>query len=474
MRVQEGGSTPEAGGGPPPDTIAALATPPGVGALAVVRISGSEALPILGRLSGDSEEAPPPRRATLREIRDPETGELLDRCLVTLFSGPDSYTGEDVVEISGHGGFLSSRLLVDACVRAGAREAEPGEFTRRAYLNGKMDLVQAEAVIDLVEGRNRGIRRAALQQLDRGLSARVAALREEIVGLEALLTHHLDFPDEDEPPVSLERIVERAGSVADGLRALADTAPEGELLREGATTVLAGKPNAGKSMLFNSLLGRERAIVTEVPGTTRDALEAVASVGGFPFRLVDTAGLRESDDRVERLGIEVARRYLREADVILFCVPVGRELDGEEEAFLESAGDVPGVVVRTMRDRFDGAGGEADRSDRIRSDWPSVSTSALTGAGLSELRKLLPELVYRGLTSAEADAPVLTRSRQARGVRTAREEVDAFASALGKGVPAEVAAAHLRSAESALEEVLGMISGDEVLDRVFGEFCIGK
>jgi len=368
--------------------------------------------------------------------------------------------------------------LVDACLEAGAREAEPGEFTRRSFLNGKMDLVQAEAVIDLVEGRNRGIRRAALQQLDRGLSARVAGLREEIVGLEALLTHHLDFPDEDEPPVSLEEVAERAEGVADSLRNLAETAPEGELLREGATTVLAGKPNSGKSSLFNSLLGRERAIVTEVPGTTRDALEAVASVGGFPFRLVDTAGLRDSGDRVERLGIEVARRYLSEADVVLFCVPAGREVDREEEAFIESFGDVPGVLVRTMRDRLEKgkevADDEAGGTSGVPGDWPSVSASAVTGAGLPELRKLLPELVYRGLTSVEGDVPVLTRSRQARGVRTALEEVAAFASALERGVPAEVASAHLRTAESALEEVLGVISGDDVLDRVFGEFCIGK
>lgn len=474
MTARKGGTREEAGGDLSPDTIAALATPPGVGALAVIRISGSEALTILERVSDDGGELPLPRRATLRRVRDPDTGELLDRCLVTVFPGPESYTGEDVVEISGHGGFLSSRLLVDACLRAGARQAEPGEFTRRAYLNGKMDLVQAEAVMDLVEGRNQGIRRAALQQLDRGLSRRVAELREELVGLEALLTHHLDFPDEDEPPVSLETIVERAGGVADALRGLAETAPEGELLREGATTVLAGRPNSGKSSLFNSLLGRERAIVTEVPGTTRDALEAVVSLGGFPFRLVDTAGLRESDDRVERLGIEVAHRFLGEADVILFCIPAGREPSREEERFLERSGAIPVVLVRTMWDRLEASAAEADGAVGSGGDWPSISTSALTGRGLPELRKLLPELVYRGLASVEGEVPVVTRQRQARGVRRALEEVDAFASALETGVPAEVASAHLRSAESALEEVLGVISGDDVLDRVFGEFCIGK
>ncbi|MDX1566549.1 MAG: tRNA uridine-5-carboxymethylaminomethyl(34) synthesis GTPase MnmE [Longimicrobiales bacterium] len=468
-----------------PDTIAALATPPGIGALAVVRISGPDAFAILESLAshsgpddGGSPALPEPRRATLRDIRDPETEELLDRALVTVFPGPGSYTGEDVVEISGHGGFLSARLLVEACLRSGAREAEPGEFTRRAYLNGRMDLVQAEAVIDLVEGRNRGIRRAALHQLDRGLSTRISELREELVELEALLTHHLDFPDEDEPPVSVERVIERSKAVCQSLRSLAETAPEGELLREGATTVLAGRPNSGKSSLFNALLGRERAIVTEVAGTTRDALEAVASVGGFPFRLVDTAGLRESGDRIERIGIEVARRYLREADVVLFCVEAGRELQSDEEEFLRETRGVPGVLVRTKADRLEGGAAEAEEEGTEPGEtgvrWPSVRTSAHSGEGLARLRKLLPGIVYRGLASVEGEVPVVTRARQARGIRHGLTEVEAFARALEEGVPAEMAATHLRSAETALEEVLGVISGDDVLDRVFRDFCIGK
>ena len=317
------------------DTIVATSTPPGVGALAVTRFSGPGALDLIRRLAPDLPVPLEPRRVHLSCIVHPQTGERLDRALVTFFQGPSSYTGEDLVEISGHGGWMAPALIAEACEAAGARRAEAGEFTRRAYLHGKMDLIQVEAVVDMVEGRSQALHGAALHQLERGLSERIAELRGRLVSLEALLVHHLDFPEEDDAPVPLERIVAQTGDVATALEALLDTGPEGELLREGAMVVLAGRPNTGKSSLFNALIGEERAIVTEVPGTTRDALEVSVSLGGFPFRLVDTAGLRDKGGgRVERLGIEVARRYLRRADVVLFCAEAGRALGAAETRFL--------------------------------------------------------------------------------------------------------------------------------------------
>ncbi|MDT8342389.1 MAG: tRNA modification GTPase, partial [Longimicrobiales bacterium] len=318
-----------------PDTIAAVATAPGSGAVAVVRISGPRAGAVLRALTPGLDRLPRARTATLAEIRDPRTGEALDQALVTWFPAPASYTGEDVAELAGHGGVLAPRLVLEAALEVGVREAEPGEFTRRAYLNGKLDLVQAEAVLDLVEGRSRALHRAALHQLERGLSERIHRLREEVIGLEALLAHHLDFPDEDEPPTAVGTVADEAEAVAGRLAALAATAPEGVLLRHGALAVLAGPPNAGKSSLLNALAGEERALVTEVPGTTRDAIEVEVSLGGYPFRLVDTAGLRVTEERVERMGIEVAERYLRSADVVLFCVEEGRVPGAEARAFLE-------------------------------------------------------------------------------------------------------------------------------------------
>ena len=465
------------------DTIAAVSTAPGLGAVAIVRISGPRAGVILLQLAPALETIPEARRATLVELVDPSAGSPLDRALATWFPGPASYTGEDVVELSCHGGRLVPEMLVEACARAGARRADPGEFTRRAYLHGKVDLLQAEAIADLIEARSRALHRAALTQLDRRLSERVAALRESIVKLEALLVHHIDFPEEDEPPVPVARIVEAAAALLPDMDALLATAPAGELLREGALVVLAGRPNAGKSSLYNALVGEERAIVTEEPGTTRDALIASVELGGYPFRLVDTAGLREAGERVERIGIEVTRRYLQRADLVLLCVPAGETRTVSEAEFLEDVRGVPVVWLDTKSDLtgVEGNGTRGTQAVIVETDAsvddgmaPRLRTSILTGEGLDALKALLPRLVYGGIVTANADAPVLTRERQRRGLQVARGEVESFAAGLEAGLPAEVASSHLRAAETALEDLLGAISTEAVLDVVFAEFCVGK
>lgn len=455
-----------------PDTIVALGTPPGTSALAVVRVSGPGAFGVLAGVCPNLTRPPQPRKAVVTRALDPLTGELIDQVVVTAYPGPGSYTGEDMVEISSHGGWVSPARILEGCREAGARPAEAGEFTRRAYLNGKMDLLQAEAVLDLIEGRSQALHSAAVHQLERGLSQRIGALREGLVELEVLLVHHLDFPEEDEPPIPVRTIVSRARVLEGALETLLETAPEGEMLREGAVTVLAGRPNSGKSSLFNALLGEERAIVTEIPGTTRDALEAVISLGGFPFRLVDTAGLRNTEEPVEKLGIEVARRYLKSADLVLFCAEAGRGLEAEEESFLEEVAGTPVVLVRTKKDRL--AGMDLEEEEPPGQVQGSLGLSVSTGEGMGELRDLLPALVYGGLVGARGELPVLTRARHTRGVRTALDEVRAFREALEDGLPAEVAATHLRPAETALEELLGVIPREEILDRLFREFCIGK
>ncbi len=456
------------------DTIVARATGPGAGALALIRLSGPGAAAILRALTPGRASLPAPRRATVAELHDPGSGRLLDQAVVTLFPSPGSYTGEDVVEISCHGGPVVVGSVEEACRRLGARRAEAGEFTRRAFLNGRMDLLQAEAVADLVEGRSSAQQDVAVHQLQRGLSRRIAELRGELLRVEALLVQHLDFPDEDEPPVPVERIAGALDGVVASLDDLLGTAPGGVLLREGALVVLAGRPNAGKSSLFNALLGEERAIVTDEPGTTRDALEVPVSLGGYPFRLVDTAGLREGGGTVERLGIEVAYRYLAQADLVLFCLESGRAPAGEELAFLESRGRDSVLVACTKMDL-----GPAEEWDGPGAGLPPgftfVEVSAETGAGLGSLGEGLRDRVYGPLALARArEAPVVTRERQVEALRLARGELLAFAEGLRSGIPPEVVSSHLRSAETALEEVVGIIQGDEVLDVVFREFCIGK
>ncbi|MBT8398262.1 MAG: tRNA uridine-5-carboxymethylaminomethyl(34) synthesis GTPase MnmE [Gemmatimonadetes bacterium] len=451
-----------------PDTIVAVGTPPGPSALAVVRLSGPDAIPIVTRLCPGLPRSPEPRKVHLTRALNPVSREGLDRVLVTVFPGPESYTGEDMAEISSHGGWLSPNLILEGCLGAGARLAGEGEFTRRAYLNGKMDLLQVEAVLDLIESRSRALHETAIHQLERGLSERIGSLREGIVDLEAHLVHHLDFPEEDDPPIPLEAILGKAAELVETMELLLRTAPEGELLRDGALTVLAGRPNSGKSSLFNALIGEERAIVTEIPGTTRDALEVTVSLGGYPFRLVDTAGLRETEERVEKMGVEVARRYLNGADVILFCVEGARALNEEEEGFLAGVGDTPVVLARTKADLLRRVGERPSASDG------EVVLSVQTGEGLNDLRRVLRNLVFSGLVNLGGEVPVLTRKRHREGIGRAREELEGFRTGLAQGLPAEVVATHLRPAETALEELLGVIPREEILNRLFREFCIGK
>lgn len=451
-----------------PDTIVAQATPPGVSALALVRMSGPDAIRTACRVAPGLDKDPAPGRY-LCWLLDPDTGERIDEALIHVFRAPDSYTGEDCVEFSTHGSELVPAWARDACVRSGARIAEPGEFTRRAYLHGRMDLVQAEAVIDIIESRAPAQHRLAVEHLDRSLSRRLARLREDLVGLEATLVHHLDFPEEDDPPVPIAEIAASAEAIVADLSELLHSAPEGELLRSGATAVLAGPPNSGKSSLFNVLVGRDRAIVTDHPGTTRDAIEAAVSVGGYPFTLVDTAGLREPGDTIERMGIEVAERYLSSADLVLFCLD-----DRSEATLMKEVGQLtsaPVVAVRTKSDLHSAA--------RVRvvplpvAVAADVTVSSVTGQGLEELRQAMARNVFPGLTSTTGGA-VLVRRRQTEGVRRAHDEVAAFVTALRGGVPAEMASTHLRPAETALEELLGIISQEDILDRVFSEFCVGK
>lgn len=442
------------------DTIAALATPPGRSAVALIRVSGAAAFDVAARVLAPFDPGAPRRVRRARAVR-PDTGEALDDVLYAPFPAPGSYTGEHVVEVSTHGGLLAPVEVLGALLAAGARLAAPGEFTRRALLHGKLDLLQAEAVGDLVDASAPAQRRAALGQMDRGLSARVGALRERVLGLEALVSYDIDFPEEDAGPVPPARVDAAVAQLDGALGGLLATAAEGVRLRDGALCVIAGPPNAGKSSLFNALLGQERAIVTEVPGTTRDAIEAPATCGGYPFRLVDTAGLHASDDRLERLGIEVSRRYLAGADVVLFCADAGRPLADGERAFLAEV-HAPTLVVRTKRDLTH------------TTDPGDVAVSAVTGEGLPALRERLAALAFARLSATADPGPVLTRERHRAALARAREEVRRFADARRAGLEAVVAATHLRAAVTALEDVIGLVTPDDVLDRVFATFCVGK
>jgi tRNA modification GTPase len=447
------------------ETIAAISTAPGRSGTALVRVSGPEALSVATVLGATSLE---PRRATLVEVHDP-AGSPIDRAIVTFFPAPASFTGQDTVELSSHGGDLVPHLVLDAAVAAGARPAEPGEFTRRAFLNGKLDLVQVEATQDLIEATSPAYHRAAVYQLEGGLSRRIDALRSDLIELRALLAYDIDFPEEDDGPVSPARVEQAARALRDAIGELLRHAPEGERLRAGVLAVLAGAPNAGKSSVFNHLLGSQRAIVTEEPGTTRDAIEADTTIEGYPFRLVDTAGVRGDPGAVERIGIEVARRFLAEADLVLLCIEAGRLWTDEELALRDEAGALGAgvVVLRTKSDLHPEEFGTAeDGADEIR-----VSTES--GEGIGELRDSLVEMGFGGLSRSRTPA-IVTRARQARGLRRADRAIGEFQSALAAGHPPEIAETHLSDATIALEGIIGVTDVEDLLGAIFESFCVGK
>lgn len=403
------------------------------------------------------------RHAKLCTFRDMD-GNAIDHVLATFFPGPNSFTGEDVLEVAAHGGVVIPTLLVAALVGSGARPATAGEFTRRAVLNGKLDLAQAEATGDLIDAGSRAMQRIALAQLDGGLTQRINELRSEVIDLEAMIAYDIDFPDEDDGPISPQRVQTAAERLLQSLGALLATAPVGELVREGAIVVIAGPPNAGKSSLFNTLLGKQRAIVTEVPGTTRDAIEAVLDTYPWPIRLVDTAGLRDTDDVVERIGIEVCERYLGNADVVLACADMDQDV-----------ARIAGIVSKLTRAPILGVRTKCD----LTSSGLPLAVSAATGSGTHEVLVAVMETIsnsYLGQRGEiQQDAPVLTRERHRFAVQTARDEISQFVDAITTGEqPAAVTAVHLRSAAAALTDVVGAIDVEDVLDHLFRTFCVGK
>ena len=463
------------------DTIVALATAPGRGALAVVRVSGPQARAIASAVVRPWPLAP--RRAQLCAAVD-GAGVLLDRPVVTVYVGPRSYTGEDVVELTTHGGAVAPASVMAAFVAAGARPAAPGEFTLRAVLNGKLDLAQAEAVGDLIDAGNSAMQRAALTQLDGGLSQRIRVLREAVLEVEALIAYDIDFPEEDDGPVARTRVATAAAAASNQIRGLLATAPAGELVRAGAVVVIAGVPNVGKSSLFNALLGRARALVSDVPGTTRDAIDAVVEPAGarFPLRLVDTAGLRETTDVVERRGVEGSERALAGAHVVLAC---GETISDVAAAVrrVRAQTAAPVVGVWTKRDAGpsgvlpaieDPTAGTPPSGARPR-EYSVVAVSAMSGAGLHDLVDEIVATVVARWDVPAPDMPIITRARHRSALTRAADELAEFQTIWATGsLPAVVVAVHLRAAVTALEDVIGAVGVEDVLERVFSEFCVGK
>ena len=432
------------------DTIAAVATPAGRGGIGVVRVSGNAVPAIASKVLGT---VPEPRHATHAVFRD-ACGAALDEGIALYFPAPHSYTGEPVLELQGHGGPVVMQALLAACLDAGARLAEPGEFTRRAFLEGKLDLAQAEAVADLIDAASREAARSALRSLTGEFSAAIAALQGGLIDLRALTEAMLDFPEEEVDALHREDAAARLAAVRDALEDVLAKSREGSLLRNGIHVVLAGRPNVGKSSLLNRLAGEERAIVTPVAGTTRDALREPIQIEGVPLVLVDTAGLRSSADMVERLGIERTQRELERADVVIAVFEAGR---GEEtlEGLPESA---------TRIDVYN----KADLAPCFVAPPGRVSVSAKTGDGLDRLRKAILDAAG---WSSSGEPVFLARERHLRALQHARAHLAAAARESRRW---ELFAEELRLAHSSLGTITGEFSADDLLGEIFSRFCIGK
>lgn len=441
------------------DTIVAAATPPGKGGIGIVRISGDDAGKLAQALIG---ELPEPRMATRATIHDKQ-GEKLDSGIALYFPGTASYTGEPVLEFHGHGGPLVVASVIDAAVDMGARRAEPGEFSKRAFLNGKLDLAQAEAIADLIDSGTSQAAKAALRSLSGSFSHAVQGLQQQLLDLRLHVEAAIDFPEEEIDFLADDELLRKTQHCADAFAKLQREASIGRVLRDGLQLVIVGKPNVGKSSLLNLLSGQEAAIVTEVAGTTRDILREQIGIDGLAVELVDTAGLREDPDRIEAEGIRRAREALRSADGALWIQDASANRAGELDEKIPD--DIPVIILRNKIDVTDEPPG------LVKEDPVTLNVSAKTGAGIDELRETIRKLTgYRDL----GEGAFTARRRHVDAIVNAHEHFQRGREALDKDKAGELFAEDLRLSHEALGEITGAVSSDDLLGRIFSEFCIGK
>jgi tRNA modification GTPase len=444
------------------DTIVAIATPPGRGGIGVVRLSGPEARAIAAPLLRLKHELAP-GHALFGELIEPETGERIDEVVVTYFQKPHSYTTDDVVEISAHGSPVVLRHVVELCLARGARLAEPGEFTMRAFLNGRLDLTQAEAVRDLIESQTLYQAKVAAQQLEGALSKRLQPIKDELVQLIAVLEAGIDFAEDDVSVLPADKILAGIARVGVPLDALLASFAYGKTVHEGMTLAIVGRPNVGKSSLFNRLVERERAIVTATPGTTRDLVSETVALGGIPVKLVDTAGIRQAFDEAESLGIKKTYEALADADLVLVVLDASQPRTGEDDALLQAAAGRNQIVVANKVDLGPRGSGLAAQNGCVR-------TSATTGEGIPQLR----EEILKHLGSREMESGFLTNVRHEALVRASLAALGAAKQAAEEKVPHEMLLLDLYNALRPLDAITGATTADDILHRIFSQFCIGK
>lgn len=454
------------------DTICAISTPPGSGGVAMARVSGSRAFEIVGRLwRGKNIEGMKSHTAHLGEIVDPADGSVLDQAVITVFRSPASFTGDDVVEISVHGSRWIQRRLINALVEAGARLALPGEYTRRAFSAGKLDLAEAEAVADVIASSSAAAHRLALNQMRGGFSRRLAQLREKLVELASLLELELDFSEEDVEFASRAKLRSLADESAAALKRLADSFATGAAIKDGFPVAIIGKTNVGKSSLLNALLDDDRSIVSDIHGTTRDVVEDTAEIGPYMVRFKDTAGIRHTDNPIENMGIDRSRKAASTADLVL-CV-LDASAPATDGIGAEDIDERRMIVVLNKCDVAD-AGAAADEARQLLPDVPVVAVSALRHQGIDELRAaIVDKLDELGGADSESDL-IVTNARHAEALAAAASALRDVVAGLDNGLPPDLVAQDLRQAIHHLSSITGQITTPEILQSIFTHFCIGK
>lgn len=455
------------------DTIAAISTPPGEGAISIVRMSGEEAVSIAQKVfSGKDLTQAKSHTINYGHIVDQKTHEEIDEVMVSLMLAPKTFTREDVVEINCHGGIVATNRILQLLLVNGARLAEPGEFTKRAFLHGRIDLTQAESVMDLIRAKTDRSMKIALNQLDGNLSHLIDSLRKDILDVLAQVEVNIDYPEYDDvEEMTTKLLKEKAIEIKQRIEQLLKTASQGKIMREGLATALVGRPNVGKSSLLNHLLHEDKAIVTDVAGTTRDVIEEYVNVSGVPLKLIDTAGIRETDDKVEKIGVERSKKAIEQSDLVLLVLNAAESLTKEDLELIRLTNDKKRIIILNKTDLEE----KLDRKElaEISENAPVYATSILKNEGVEALEEAISKLFFNGIENSQSTVMV-TNARHIALLEKAQNSLDSVLEGISSGMPVDLVQIDMTEAWNLLGEITGESYEDELLDQLFSQFCLGK
>ncbi len=454
------------------DTIAAISTPPGEGAISIVRLSGDQAVPVAKKIfKGRDLAKVDSHTINYGHIIDPNDGSLVDEVMVSVMRAPKTFTREDVIEINTHGGIVATNRVLQLLLGSGARMAEPGEFTKRAFLNGRIDLTQAESVMDLIRAKTDKAMQVAVNQLDGNLHHLISNLRQEILDSLAQVEVNIDYPEYDTDQMTTKLLLEKARTVSSSIDGLLKTANSGEILQHGLATAIVGKPNVGKSSLLNRLLDEDKAIVTDVAGTTRDVVEQYINIDGVPLKLIDTAGIRDTDDKVEKIGVERSRAALKDADLVIVVLDASRELVEDDIELLDATNDKRRIVIFNKNDLMPVITPES--VVQLKADDIILKTSAIKNAGIETIKQTISKIFNSGIEDNSSNV-IITSARQAGLLRKAKNSLNDVISGIEAGMPIDLVQIDMTACWDTLGEITGESYQDELITQLFSQFCLGK